>query len=120
MAIQRVLFTVRACLRPPEPFLLLDQRFPRGWLFRPRKGVWLVIPWGRRIDAISTRGEGTMGEARQVMDRVTAAVSGGNLEDARSLYADDATAVTPDQGKLKRRRRDRRLSGPVRPGPFRI
>ena len=41
-----------------------------------------------------------MSEAREVMDRVTEAVFSGNAEQVRQLYADDATAVTPDQGEL--------------------
>jgi len=41
-----------------------------------------------------------MGEAREVMDRVTAAIFGGGPEEIRRCYADDATAVTPDQGEL--------------------
>jgi len=42
-----------------------------------------------------------MGETREVMDRATAAITGGNLEELRACYAEDATAVTPDQGELK-------------------
>jgi steroid delta-isomerase-like uncharacterized protein len=41
-----------------------------------------------------------MGEARDVMDQVTDALNAGNIQQARRLYADDATAVTPDQGEL--------------------
>jgi steroid delta-isomerase-like uncharacterized protein len=41
-----------------------------------------------------------MGEAREVMDRVTAATTSGNLDEMRKCYADDATAVTPDQGEI--------------------
>jgi ketosteroid isomerase-like protein len=41
-----------------------------------------------------------MGEARDAMDRTTEAITGGNLEELRKCYADDATAVTPDQGEL--------------------
>jgi ketosteroid isomerase-like protein len=42
-----------------------------------------------------------MGEAREVMDRATTAITRGNLDELRSCYADDATAVTPDQGELE-------------------
>jgi steroid delta-isomerase-like uncharacterized protein len=42
-----------------------------------------------------------MGEARDVMDQVTEALNAGNIDDVRRLYADDATAVTPDQGELQ-------------------
>jgi ketosteroid isomerase-like protein len=42
-----------------------------------------------------------MGEARQVMDRVTETMFRKDLQEARQLYADDATGVTPDQGELK-------------------
>jgi steroid delta-isomerase-like uncharacterized protein len=42
-----------------------------------------------------------MGEAREVMDRVTEATTSGNLDEMRNCYADDATAVTPDQGEIK-------------------
>jgi ketosteroid isomerase-like protein len=41
-----------------------------------------------------------VGEARVVMDRATAAISSGSLDELRACYADDATAVTPDQGEL--------------------
>jgi predicted ester cyclase len=41
-----------------------------------------------------------MGEAREVLDRITDAIVGGNPEAAAELYADDATAITPDQGEL--------------------
>jgi ketosteroid isomerase-like protein len=44
-----------------------------------------------------------MGEAREVMDRVTAAIFGKNLASAGDLYAADAVAVTPDQGQLSGR-----------------
>ena len=42
-----------------------------------------------------------MGEARDVMDRVTEAVFGGDEEAQERLYASDAVAVTPDQGEVK-------------------
>ena len=41
-----------------------------------------------------------MGEARDVMDRVTGLITAGNVEELRNCYADDATAMTPDQGEL--------------------
>jgi len=41
-----------------------------------------------------------MGEARQVMDRVTDAAFGGDPEVLKKLYAPDAVAETPDQGTL--------------------
>ena len=41
-----------------------------------------------------------MGEARQVMDRVTEAAFGGDQEALKKLYAPDAVAETPDQGTL--------------------
>ena len=41
-----------------------------------------------------------MGEAREVMDRLTDAVMGGNAEAMLEVYADDATLVTPDQGEI--------------------
>ncbi len=44
-----------------------------------------------------------MGEAREVMDRVTEAAFGGDTEALRECYADDATAVTPDAGELRGR-----------------
>ena len=44
-----------------------------------------------------------MGEAREVMDRVTAAVFGAVVESCGDLYAVDAIAVTPDQGELRGR-----------------
>lgn len=42
-----------------------------------------------------------MGEARDVMDRVTELLMSGNLEELRNCYADDATVTTPDQGELR-------------------
>lgn len=42
-----------------------------------------------------------MGEAREVMDRVTAAMQSNDVETARSLYAPDAVAETPDEGMLR-------------------
>jgi ketosteroid isomerase-like protein len=44
-----------------------------------------------------------MGEAREVMDRVTAAAFGKDLEALKALYAEDAVAETPDQGTIKGR-----------------
>lgn len=44
-----------------------------------------------------------MGEARQVMDRVTAAVLDGDLDAITELYAVDALLVAPDAGELKGR-----------------
>jgi uncharacterized protein (TIGR02246 family) len=44
-----------------------------------------------------------MGEAREVMDRVTRAVMDGDLDAAAACYAEDAVAVTPDQGELRGR-----------------
>jgi ketosteroid isomerase-like protein len=44
-----------------------------------------------------------MGQAREVMDRVTDAIVRKDLETARELYAPDAVAETPDQGTLRGR-----------------
>jgi ketosteroid isomerase-like protein len=44
-----------------------------------------------------------MGEAREVMDRVTAAVTSQDFEAAAACYAEDAVAVTPDQGEIRGR-----------------
>ncbi len=44
-----------------------------------------------------------MGEAREVMDRVTAAVMSGDSEGLKALYAPDAVAETPDQGTIRGR-----------------
>ena len=41
-----------------------------------------------------------MGQAREVMDRVTQAVMSNDLEALRELYAPDATAETADQGTI--------------------
>ncbi len=41
-----------------------------------------------------------MGEARQVMDRITEVAFGGDQEALKRLYATDAVAETPDQGTL--------------------
>lgn len=44
-----------------------------------------------------------MGEARQVMDQVTYAVTTHDLKALAALYADDAVADTPDEGEIKGR-----------------
>jgi ketosteroid isomerase-like protein len=44
-----------------------------------------------------------MGEARDVMDRVTDAAFSGDVDALRDCYADEATAVTPDAGELQGR-----------------
>jgi ketosteroid isomerase-like protein len=44
-----------------------------------------------------------MGEAREVMDRVTESAFSGDIEVLRECYADDAIAVTPDAGELRGR-----------------
>jgi ketosteroid isomerase-like protein len=41
-----------------------------------------------------------VGEAREVMDRVTDAVFKGDSEALKALYAQDAVAETPDQGTI--------------------
>ena len=57
-----------------------------------------------------------MGEAREVMDRLTDAALKGDSEALKALYAQDAVAETPDQGTITGRRPDRRLPGRVRRG----
>ena len=44
-----------------------------------------------------------MGEAREVMDRLTAAVMSGDSDALKALYAPDAVAETPDQGTIRGR-----------------
>ncbi len=44
-----------------------------------------------------------MGEAREVMDRLTDAVMGGRADEVRNLYADNATVMTPDAGEVRGR-----------------
>ncbi len=44
-----------------------------------------------------------MGDAREVMDRVTAAVFGREFDAAAACYAGSAVAVTPDQGEVRGR-----------------
>jgi ketosteroid isomerase-like protein len=44
-----------------------------------------------------------MGEAREVMDRVTAAITSGDSDALKALYAPDAVAETPDQGTIRGR-----------------
>jgi ketosteroid isomerase-like protein len=41
-----------------------------------------------------------MGEAREVMDRITAAAFSNDLDALKALYAPDAIAETPDQGTI--------------------
>ena len=42
-----------------------------------------------------------MGQAREVMDRITTAVMAGDREALRQLYAADAVAETPDAGRVE-------------------
>jgi len=42
-----------------------------------------------------------MGQARDLMDRVTQAVLAGDLEPLREIYAPDVVATTPDAGTLQ-------------------
>ena len=42
-----------------------------------------------------------MGEAREVMDRITEAMNNKDVTALAQLYAPDAVAITPDVGKLK-------------------
>jgi ketosteroid isomerase-like protein len=44
-----------------------------------------------------------MGEAREVMDRITEAAFGKDLEAIKAVYAPDAVAETPDQGTINGR-----------------
>jgi steroid delta-isomerase-like uncharacterized protein len=44
-----------------------------------------------------------MGEAREVMDRLTEAVMKGDLEALKALYAPDAVIETPDRGTIRGR-----------------
>lgn len=44
-----------------------------------------------------------MGQARELMDRVTAAVMAGDMESLGGCYAEDATAHTPDLGIINGR-----------------
>ncbi|KKD04130.1 ester cyclase [Streptomyces sp. WM6386] len=44
-----------------------------------------------------------MGEAREVMDRLTEAVTHPDLKAIAELYAEDAVAFTPDEGELRGR-----------------
>jgi ketosteroid isomerase-like protein len=44
-----------------------------------------------------------MGEAREVMDRMTAALDAQDVEAAAECYATDAVAETPDQGQIRGR-----------------
>ncbi|NKX56386.1 ester cyclase [Arthrobacter mobilis] len=41
-----------------------------------------------------------MGEAREVMDRMTAAMMSNDAAALAACYAEDAVAITPDQGEL--------------------
>lgn len=44
-----------------------------------------------------------MSEAREIMDRMTAAMASKDLAALAACYAEDAVAVTPDQGELRGR-----------------
>jgi ketosteroid isomerase-like protein len=56
-----------------------------------------------RCWAIVFEEENTMGEAREVMDRITAALDAQDVEAAAECYATDAVAETPDQGQIRGR-----------------
>lgn len=42
-----------------------------------------------------------MGEAREIMDRVTQAIFSKDMKAAAKLYASDAVALTPDRGEVR-------------------
>ena len=44
-----------------------------------------------------------MGEAREVFDRFNGALLSGDLDGAAACYAENAVAVTPDQGEIQGR-----------------
>jgi ketosteroid isomerase-like protein len=44
-----------------------------------------------------------MGEAREVLDRLTDAVFSGKAQELPDFYADDATIMTPDAGEISGR-----------------
>ena len=44
-----------------------------------------------------------MGEAREVLNRLTEAVMRGHVDELPNLYADEATMVTPDAGEVRGR-----------------
>jgi ketosteroid isomerase-like protein len=44
-----------------------------------------------------------VGEAREVLDRLTEAVMRGQVDELPNLYADEATMVTPDAGEVRGR-----------------
>jgi len=44
--------------------------------------------------------EVVMGQARETMDRITAAILAGDRDALRQLYADDAVGEAPDAGRL--------------------
>jgi ketosteroid isomerase-like protein len=56
-------------------------------------------PW--RPAVRQTTEEVVMGQARETMDRVTAAVMAGDRDALGQLYAADAVAETPDGGRLQ-------------------
>lgn len=56
---------------------------------------------GHRIAPETRPKEAEMGEAREVMDRITEAAFSGDQEGLKTLYAPDAVAETPDQGTIR-------------------
>ncbi|MGY1741324.1 MULTISPECIES: ester cyclase [unclassified Blastococcus] len=44
-----------------------------------------------------------MGQAREIMDRITAALSAGDADELGRLYAHDAVLDTPDEGRIEGR-----------------
>ena len=44
-----------------------------------------------------------MGEAREVMDRMTSAITEQDFDTVTACYAEDAVIVTPDQGEIRGR-----------------
>ena len=52
------------------------------------------------LEAEQAKEEGKMGEARDLMDRVTDAFFSKDWDTGTKLYAPDAVAVTPDRGEV--------------------
>jgi steroid delta-isomerase-like uncharacterized protein len=74
----------------------------RAWLRPTLTTILANAAFGNAIRDNRSSGGDTMGQAREVMDRLTAAaVESHDVDSMLNLYADNAIIMTPDAGQLK-------------------
>jgi ketosteroid isomerase-like protein len=75
------------------------------YLLRPLPGEFTsctpILSGGCSLYSGAGKEEGTMGEARDLLDRVTNAFFSSEWDTAAKLYAPDAVADTPDKGEVR-------------------